>query len=135
MTESYSNEGLAAATNLRMEFSKKISYLCASRGLDQIELNRLAGEPVSKATVSNYFTGKSKPPADVALAFARALDVDLSWLVDDAAELPAKPPAGKAISLSEKDEEVLRIVKLLGHDRALGRLLGMPVAGDFGPLP
>lgn len=113
------------------DFATKLNHLMTARGLTQSELRVAIGNTVSHGTMSNWCSGRSLPRLDEALKVAQVLGVTVDFLADDSQEKPAAPPLAQ---VDEKDVELLRIAKLLGHERALGRMLGMPVPGDFGPL-
>ena len=50
-----------------MDFATKLKALCQAKNWDQSDLVRQSGDAVSASTMSNYFSGRSKPPVDVAL--------------------------------------------------------------------
>jgi transcriptional regulator with XRE-family HTH domain len=71
----------------RMTLTAKLSAL--AEGKNRAELARGVG---LKATLlSDYINKGYMPRADIALKIARALGVDVAWLIDDAAPWP--PPA------------------------------------------
>lgn len=114
------------------DFASKINRLMTTRGLTQSELRDAIGRTVSHGTMSNWCSGRSLPRLDEAQKLAQALGVTVDFLADDSKETPESPPL---VEVNERDVELLKIAKLLGHDRAMGRLLGIPRADDFGPLP
>lgn len=114
----------ATCKTAAMEIHRKLILLCDARGWDQATLNREAGEPVSKGTLSNYFAGKSRPSLEAALAFARALNVSLDWLADDSKELPPGP-AADGVRVEAEDVQILEMVQILGRERAKRRLMGV----------
>jgi transcriptional regulator with XRE-family HTH domain len=69
-----------------MDFAEKLSRLTEEK--NKQKLSNAAGLPAT--AVSDYIAKGSIPRADKALALARALNVPLEWLVDDAQEWP--PP-------------------------------------------
>lgn len=75
-----------------MKFHRKLQYLTRHRGLSQAEVARRMGVPETR--VSEWALGKAPSLAkDLAfgLAMARALDVSLEYLADEAQE--GEPPA------------------------------------------
>lgn len=114
------------------DFATKLNHAMMTRGLSQADLREAIGRTVSHGTISNWCAGRSLPRLDEAYRVASVLNVPLEFLANDQMENPA---AQSAVDLSERDLEVLRIAKLLGHERALNRMLGIPSVGDFGPLP
>lgn len=125
----------ASGIMLSMKFADKLNALLDARRWPQQRLREFVSDKPGAATVHNWCSGKGPlPRADQALDIAKALNVDLAWLVDDSQDMPPKEPAGESPRYDMREQEILRISRLLGHDRALGRLLGMPVPGDFGPL-
>jgi transcriptional regulator with XRE-family HTH domain len=75
-------------------FEEKLGKLCRKRRWKQAALMKAVNErcrddPVSKSTVSRWLNGDGKPFEQWALALARALNVPLDYLADDAQdELP-----------------------------------------------
>lgn len=60
--------------------AERLAYALAIRGMTQSELARRAG--VTRGTISNVMKGVAKNfTAEVSLKVARALDVDVYWLV------------------------------------------------------
>lgn len=116
---------------LGMTFGPKLQMLMKRKGLTRSVVSNAIGAQ-SDNTVTNYIAGKTTPDLEKAIKLARLLDVSLDYLADDEQDDPPQEQTG--VVLDEREAEILRIAKLLGHERALGRLLGMPVVGDFGPL-
>ncbi len=117
-------------------FAAKLTKLLEAKDWPQQRLRDVLSGPASTGLVNNWASGKGPlPRLDQAFEIAKALDVDLNWLADDSADMPPPPMGTGVAELTEKDIEVLRIAKLLGHERALNRMLGIPSVGDFGPLP
>lgn len=72
-------------------FDQKLGKLCRKRRWKQAALmnavnDHCRDDPVSKSTVSRWLNGENKPFDQWALALARALDVPLDYLADDAQE-------------------------------------------------
>lgn len=112
------------------DFATKLNRLMTTRGLTQTELRDAIGRTVSHGTMSNWCSGRSLPRLDEALKLAQVLGVTVDFLADDTMEKPATPPL---VDVDERDVELLKIAKMIGHERALGRMLGLPVEGDFSP--
>ena len=126
---------IASDISCGMDTKRKLKALCDERGWSQAELLRQAGDPITPSTYSAYLKSSSTDLTfKTAYAIAQALGVDLDWLADDREDMPPRRLTPEPLALDEREAEILRIAKLLGHERALGRLLGMPVVGDFGPL-
>lgn len=113
------------------DFATKLNHAMMTKGLSQADLRDAIGRTVSHGTISNWCAGRSLPRLDEAHRIATVLGLPLEFLANDQMEEPA---AQTSVDLGERELEILRISKLLGPDRALGRLLGIPIAGDFGPL-
>ena len=110
-----------------MGYAEKMQRLCAMRGLDQSALAERVR--VSKSSMSRILGGVQEPKLRLAYELARALGVTLDYLVDDAAELD---PAGHLVVVTEEELTILRIVRRLGADAAMDRLLGLAAAGARG---
>lgn len=115
-------------------FAVKLVKLLEQRDWPQQRLRDVLTEKVSTGLINNWCSGKGPlPRLDQAYEIAMALNVDLDWLADDTQDMPPREAAAESPKLNEREVEILRIATLLGHDRALGRLLGMPVEGDYTP--
>ncbi len=104
-----------------MGYSEKLQKLCALKGLDQSDLAELVG--VSKSSMSRILSGLQEPKLRLAHELARALGVPLDYLVDDDQE---ELPQSRWMSLSEEEAGLLRIVRRLGVETAIDRLLEIP---------
>jgi transcriptional regulator with XRE-family HTH domain len=102
-----------------MEFTKKLENLIEN----QSELARKTGIPQS--AISEMISGKRKPYFVQMAKIAQALGVSLDYLGDDR---QAEPPPG----LSREDEEILKMVRMLGHDAAKARLMLAPSSTPAG---
>ncbi|MCP9495199.1 MAG: helix-turn-helix domain-containing protein [Pyrinomonadaceae bacterium MAG19_C2-C3] len=73
----------------------KLQQLRLSLGLSQTEmLNRLGyGDKLFRSNVSQYELGTREPALGVLLAYARAANVIVDVLIDDALDLPEKLPS------------------------------------------
>lgn len=135
MPQAYGEPHFRVPKSRVMRFATKLQRLCADRKMSQADVRRAIGDAASASIVSDWFRGTRKPSLDAALLLARAFDVDLNWLADDEQEMPPRTASAGTCDLCEQDREVLRIAKLLGHERAMNRMLGIPSVGDFGPIP
>jgi transcriptional regulator with XRE-family HTH domain len=109
-----------------MGYAEKMQRLCAMRGLDQTALAERV--KVSKSSMSRILSGLQEPRLRLAYELARALGVSLDALMDDAVELEA---VGHFVVVSDDELTILKIVRRLGVDVAIDRLLGvaLPSAG------
>lgn len=73
-----------------MVLYEKLRRLLAEKGWPQAELARKAS--VCPSNLSNIFHRANNPQLSTALRIARALDVPLEWLADDAQEWPPPKP-------------------------------------------
>jgi transcriptional regulator with XRE-family HTH domain len=88
-----------------MKFAEKLARLTAEKNKQKVAID--AGLPPT--AISNYITKNNVPRADTALALARALDVQLDWLVDDNRDWPPPPPlSASALSTAQLAEELSR---------------------------
>jgi transcriptional regulator with XRE-family HTH domain len=67
--------------------AKKLRAIRKHLGLTQAELVKRLGINESVNNISKYEHDKNEPPANVMLAYARAVDVPLEQIVDDDLEL------------------------------------------------
>src|SRR4051794_20444767 len=87
-----------------MKFSEKLAKLTA--GLNKSKLARAAGLP--SGAVSDYINKNYVPRLDAAESLAKALNVSLAWLADDAAGWPPPAPAqGAANAALISDTELM----------------------------
>lgn len=101
--------------------SERLAYALAIRGMTQSELARRAG--VTRGTISNVMKGVAKNfTAEVSLKVARALDVDVYWLVlgegtatNDTIQRGIPEEAGDVVrKLSEEGQQIaLNILRQL----------------------
>jgi transcriptional regulator with XRE-family HTH domain len=117
-----------------MELKLKLKHLMTGKGLNGQRLARLS--QVSDSEISRILQGKSRPGLDNALRLARALEVSLDYLADDAIEVE---PAGPVDSFAPDERKVLTLcqkigvaealailenVRFLGYETAMSRLVG-----------
>lgn len=108
-----------------MGYAENLQRICVLRGIDQASLAARVG--VSRSTMSRILSGVQEPKLGVAWTLARVLGVSLDSLLD------AEGQDGPHCEVVSADEAtVLRIVRRLGVEAALGRLLGVP---DEEPRP
>jgi transcriptional regulator with XRE-family HTH domain len=92
--------------------------------LDQTALAAKVG--LSKSSISRIMSGAQEPKLRLAYDLARALGVTLDYLVEDAAE---PETASQLVMATEDEVTVLKIVRRLGVDVAIDRLLGIDQTG------
>jgi transcriptional regulator with XRE-family HTH domain len=110
-----------------MGYSEKLQKLCALRNLDQSTLASKVG--LSKSSISRILSGVQEPKLRLAYDLAKALGVTLDYLVEDAPELG---PTQHLVMVSEEEMMILKIVRRLGSNLAIDRLLNAPPGP---PLP
>lgn len=114
-----------------MQLPKKIRMLRDRHGFRNADLAKLVG--TSDQQVGRWCSGAYPPNLRQAVCLARIFGVSLDYLVDDALdEPPPAPPAGVTPVPPEApvdDAYILKIVRELGHEEALRRLL----AKESGP--
>lgn len=110
--------------------------LCARRGIDQAALAARFG--LSRSSMSRILSGVQEPKLRLAYELAQMLGVTLDYLMDDTQE---DMPTGHWLLVSEDELTILKLVRRLGNDSALDRLLGLGTSGqgvasrDEGELP
>lgn len=77
---------------------------------------------ISKSSMSRILSGAQEPKLHLAYELARALGVTLDYLVDDSPEFD---PAAQLVVVSEDEQTILKIVRRLGVDTSIDRLLGL----------
>ena len=96
-----------------------------ARGLNQQKLARIS--EVSDSEVSRIVTGKSNPGLENAFRLARAVEVSLDFLADDALEAdPVRPTAEAA---SDAEREILEVAEEIGYSRACRVLENVRIVG------
>lgn len=76
---------------------EKLQQIRMALGLSQNEMLRRLGQEdrTIRSTISGYERGEREPPLPVLLEYARAANLYVEVLIDDALDLPEKPPARK----------------------------------------
>ena len=106
-----------------MGYSEKLQKLCVLRGIDQSALATKVG--LSKSSISRILSGSQEPKLRLAYELARALGVTLDYLVEDD---PGPEVANQMVMVSDDEMTVLKIVRRLGADSSIDRLLGIEPA-------
>lgn len=76
---------------------------------------------VSRATVSNWFSGKHVPDVVLGLTIARIVGYPLDWMADGLQDTPPEP-AESGVHLSDDERTILRIARAITPDEAIRRL-------------
>lgn len=111
-----------------MGYAEKLQRLCALKHLDQSGLAEKVG--ISRSTVSRIVSGAQEPKLGLAWKLAQTLGVSLDFLADDAVEME---PGAHWVCLSEDELTILKLVRRLGTEEAMDRILGVasePAAGQ-----
>src|SRR3954447_5254206 len=103
-----------------MGYAEKMQKLCAARGIDQAALAARFG--LSRSSMSRILSGVQEPKLRLAYELAQVLGVTLDYLMDDTQE---DIPSGHWLLVSEDELTILKLVRRLGNDSALDRLLGL----------
>jgi transcriptional regulator with XRE-family HTH domain len=106
-----------------MGYKDKLQRLCALRGMDQSALASQVG--LSKSSISRILNGAQEPKLRLAYDLAKALGVTLDYLVDDS---PEAGPGDQLVMVSEDELTILKIVRRLGSNVSLDRLVNSPSA-------
>jgi transcriptional regulator with XRE-family HTH domain len=77
--------------------AEKLRQIRLALGLSQSEMHNLLGveDSIAFKRISDYELGKNEPPLMILLQYARAANVILDVLADDALDLPDKLPTPK----------------------------------------
>lgn len=120
-----------------MKLEEKLLTEMVRRGLNGQKLARVS--KVSDSEISRILAGKSRPGLENAFRLAKAVGVSLDYLADDALDAD---PARSSDPLTSDERElldlahgigtaralrILDIVRYLGCDMAMHRLLDVPV--------
>lgn len=103
-----------------MGYPDKMRQLCALRRLDQATLAERVG--ISRSTISRILSGVQEPKLRLAWKLAQELEVSLDFLADDSAE---QSPGITWSRLSLDELTILKLVRRLGVEEAMDRLLGI----------
>lgn len=114
-----------------MGYAEKLQRLCALKGLDQSALAERVG--ISKSRVSRILSGAQEPKLGLAVALARVLEVSLDYLVEE--DDRGREAAYQCVPITEDELTILKLVRRLGSDEALDRLLARTgvVGAEPGP--
>lgn len=105
----------------------KLMSSLTERGLDQDELEVLAG--LAKGRITKWKDGQGEPSARQAVRIAKALNVDVVWLIDDEKTEPTA-------RLTRDEEMILGAVSEAGLEpRELSGLLVRAAVAKRSPLP
>lgn len=109
-------------------FSEKLSQKILQLGLNGQKLARKS--EVSDSEISRIMNGKSLPGLENAIALARAVEVSLDYLADDAMD---QDPSRSQESANEQETAILRLVREIGPMQAFNlldttRLIGYEMA-------
>jgi transcriptional regulator with XRE-family HTH domain len=102
-----------------MGYTEKLQRLCALRGFDQSRLAERIG--ISKSSMSRILNGTQEPKLRLAQELARVLGVTLDYLVNEEIE---DEPTGQLVAVTEEELLILKLVRRLGADQAIDRLIG-----------
>ena len=110
-----------------MGYTDKLQKHCLLHGLAHSELAAKVG--LSKSSISRILSGAQEPKLGLAHDLAsKALGISLDYLVE---ESPEAGPDDRMVMLTEEEMTILRIVRRLGANVAIDRLLNVP-AGAAG---
>jgi transcriptional regulator with XRE-family HTH domain len=113
-----------------MGYAEKMQRVCALKGLDQSSLAESLG--LSRSTISRIFSGTQEPKLGMAWGIARALGVSLDFLADDAL---SADPGGTWTRLTDDELTILKLVRRLGPETAMDRLLAVPGGANGRDVP
>ena len=64
-----------------MNWKEKVSELMTTKKITQKDLSRLSG--ITETSISRYLNGSQRPRIDVLLNFAKALEVNVEYLLEE----------------------------------------------------
>ncbi len=112
-----------------MGYSEKLQKLCVLRGIDQAKLAAQLG--LSKSSISRIVSGVQEPKLLIAYDLAKALSVTLDYLVDESPEIER---AEHLVTMTDEELMILKIVRRLGANVAIDRLLNVSPASHAAEL-
>ncbi len=89
---------------------QKMSLIADQKGLSQARIARAIN--ISPTSLSEYFRGRTVPPADVAFRIARELGVTLDFLANDDLE-EFQAPASQEMAITTDESFVIRVMRAL----------------------
>lgn len=112
-----------------MGYAEKLQKLCVQKGLDQAVLAEAVG--LSRSSISRILSGAQEPKLGVAWKLARLLGVPLDYLADEESDEEAER-SGALVRVSEDEQTILKVVRRLGVEESMNRLLAVHAAGERG---
>jgi transcriptional regulator with XRE-family HTH domain len=103
-----------------MSYAAKLQRLCVLRGFDQAGVAAQFG--LSRSSMSRILSGAQEPKLGLAFGLSRLFGVSLEYLADDELPVDSRP---QSVVLSDDEWTILKLVRRLGTDEALGRLLAV----------
>lgn len=97
-----------------MDFPEKLRWLMKEHRYSQDGLAKKLD--VSQGLVGNWCRGVNVPGLELAVALSREFDVSMDYLFDNAYEIASSEAL-------RSDREIRRIVRMIGPERAWGRLI------------
>lgn len=64
-----------------MTWAEKVKKLMSEKGFNQKKLSEKSG--ITEPSISRYLKGERTPRIDIVVNFAKALDVDINYLLDE----------------------------------------------------
>ncbi len=116
-----------------MGYAEKLQKLCLQKGLDQLALAEAVG--LSRSSISRILSGSQEPKLGVAWKLSRLLGVPLDYLADEESECESGH-GGAYLHLSEDELTILKLVRRLGVEASMDRLLavrGVSEQAENGP--
>jgi transcriptional regulator with XRE-family HTH domain len=114
--------GNMARKKMESRIAEKLVALRRARGLTQNDVARTIGRHQSR--LAKWELGEGVPQPGDLLRLSEMFDVPVAYLCDDSVDDPAE--VSKGPELTQDEVLILGIVRKIGPDRALDRLMGMP---------
>lgn len=106
-----------------MGYAEKLQKLCVQKGLDQSTLAEAVG--LSRSSISRILSGGQEPKLGVAWTLARLVGVPLDYLADEECDDEEPGRGGAYVYLSEDELTILKLVRRLGVEASMDRLLAV----------
>jgi len=99
-----------------MEWNKKVIKLMELKNMNQKELSKKSG--ITEASISRYLNGERVPRTDIIINFAKALEVNVEYLLEDQKNSTHSPFNNIATAIAREGseltpEEMNRLIELI----------------------
>lgn len=99
-----------------MEWRNKVIKLMEIKKMNQKELSEKSG--ITEASISRYLNGERTPRTDIIINFAKALEVNVEYLLEDDPQMTHSPYNNIATAIARdgselSPEEMTKLIELI----------------------